>query len=484
MERALRLAFAEMSRRGLYQAAKWAAEQADAFGVDIDLATSMVEDDDDEPATLPMNAADSGKYMLALSYFQVREFERAAHTLAGNLEHPDCLFLHLYSRFMAWGKKSFNKTDAQKRELTEIYAKLLARLDEGETDAFLLYLFAVVCNELNLKDEALKAALKSVTRYQYNYSAWKELASCIQERESLNDILPQLPSTTMTKLFLVEIGVTQVESVAETENKINKLRDIFPDSPFLTLQYAMSLYWNRRYVECVDMFKKLYDANPHMIDFTGEYGNALFVLNRRPELGYLANRCNGVDRFREETCNYYSLQGEREKAIEYFQRATKLNQKNSLPWTLIGHEYVEMTRSHAAVDAYRRAIGLLPAKEINNRDYAAWHSLGQIYKILRMNFYSLYYLKRAAALKPYDSICWLVLADVYEALNRDDEAIRCYKRALSYEVEDRHEVLTTIARVYKRACDVDNAAKYYLSSYKTFQSQSRVRIRKYTRKFS
>lgn len=55
--------------------------------------------------------------------------------------------------------------------------------------------------------------------------------------------------------------------------------------------------------------------------------------------------------------NHYSLRAEHEKAVRYFRRATELDRTYLSAWTLMGHEYVEMKNSHAAIEAYRRAVG-------------------------------------------------------------------------------------------------------------------------------
>lgn len=55
--------------------------------------------------------------------------------------------------------------------------------------------------------------------------------------------------------------------------------------------------------------------------------------------------------------NYYSLRSQHEKAILYFQRALKLNPHYLSAWTLMGHEYMEMKNTSAAIQAYRQAIG-------------------------------------------------------------------------------------------------------------------------------
>jgi anaphase-promoting complex subunit 8 len=109
------------------------------------------------------------------------------------------------------------------------------------------------------------------------------------------------------------------------------------------------------------LFAKLHAADPHQLEGMDVYSNVLFVLERRPQLSNLAKRMSSTDRFRSETCcvigNMYSLQGEHEKAVQYFRKALKLNRQYLAAWTLMGHEYVELKNTHAAIESYRRAVG-------------------------------------------------------------------------------------------------------------------------------
>ena len=57
------------------------------------------------------------------------------------------------------------------------------------------------------------------------------------------------------------------------------------------------------------------------------------------------------------TGNHYSLRSEHEKAIRYFKRAVQLDRTYLSAWTLMGHEYIELKNSNAAIEAYRRAAG-------------------------------------------------------------------------------------------------------------------------------
>ena len=82
----------------------------------------------------------------------------------------------------------------------------------------------------------------------------------------------------------------------------------------------------------------------------------------------------------------------------------------------------EMRKTSAAIEAYRRAV------DINARDYRAWYGLGQVYEILNMLLYALYYYRKAAALRPYDARMWCALGSCFLSLDRRQEAIKSYER--------------------------------------------------------
>lgn len=116
-------------------------------------------------------------------------------------------------------------------------------------------------------------------------------------------------------------------------------------------------------------------------------------------------------------------------------------------WTLLGHEYVELRNTGAAIEAYRRAA------DLNPRDYRPWHALGQAHELQGMHSYAVFYFRKAVAMRPYDSrfvtglICsghqgslcangcpyacrmWCALAQAYESSGRVADAIKCYERA-------------------------------------------------------
>lgn len=90
----------------------------------------------------------------------------------------------------------------------------------------------------------------------------------------------------------------------------------------------------------------------------------------------------------------------------------------------MGHEYIEMKNTHAAIESYRRAV------DVNQKDYRAWYGLGQAYEVLDMVFYALFYYERAAALRPYDPKMWQAVGSCYAKMDRLEQGIHALKRAL------------------------------------------------------
>lgn len=113
-----------------------------------------------------------------------------------------------------------------------------------------------------------------------------------------------------------------------------------------------------------------------------------------------------------------------EKAVQYFRRALTLDRTCLSAWTLMGHEYVELKNTHAAIESYRRAV------DVNRRDYRAWYGLGQTYEMLEMHTYSLWYYKKAAGLRPWDGKMWMAVGSCLQKMGRDRDGIKALKRAL------------------------------------------------------
>lgn len=111
----------------------------------------------------------------------------------------------------------------------------------------------------------------------------------------------------------------------------------------------------------IELFQAIQEADPFRLENLDSFSNLLFVKELKTEMASLAHRAVEINKFSPETCciigNYYSIRCDHQKAILYFQRALKLNPKYLSAWTLMGHEFMELKNTNAAIQSYRKAIG-------------------------------------------------------------------------------------------------------------------------------
>ncbi|KAI8620573.1 hypothetical protein BC830DRAFT_1098425 [Chytriomyces sp. MP71] len=347
--------------------------------------------------------------------------------------------------------------------LADIDTRIAAARKGGRTDGFLLYLHALVCKRVKLRDRAYASLIDALNAEPFLYAAWEELATHIHSIPQLNAALASLHASSAKApnpclhsfIFQSKTNLTTLPEAAHELVALHKSLGISTHAshpstaPFSSSSSGTSIHWNtaippslqlaeasmhyshQDFPAAVALFDHVYARNPATLDRVDEFANALYVLEDHARLSHLAHACTALDALRPETCvvvaNYYSLRREKEKAVAYLRRAVVLDQGYSLPWTLIGHEYVEMKRNEAAVEVYRRAI------DINDRDYRAWHGLGYLYQILKMPQYALFYYQKATALRPNDPRFWCSLASCYEDVKDYPNAVKAYKRAIIVE---------------------------------------------------
>jgi len=408
--------------------------------------------------------------LLAKAYFDSNEFLRAAHTLRA-ARGARARFLRWYSLFLAGEKRKdermleegssgsaavpTGRPRAVNEQLVLLDAELQPEAEAGQLDGYGQYVFGLTLRELQRPQEACTAFRLAATLCPCFWAAWTELAASLPDLEAVAAL--ELPSHWMVSFFRAYAALEAQQNV-QAINLYEELLGAFPSSPYLQCQLAHARYNLREFDEAQLGFEQLLKRDPYRLDQVDTYSNILYVKESKRALSSLAHACVSIDKFRPETCcvigNYYSLKAEHEKAVLYFRRALKLNRHFLSAWTLMGHEYVELKNTAAAVDAYRHAV------DINPKDYRAWYGLGQTYEILTMYFYALFYYRKATALRPYDARMWCAMAGCYKLLNRKPDAIKCYQRAESNH--DREGIAyTELARLFRDEGDATQAAHYF-----------------------
>ncbi|XP_063977279.1 cell division cycle protein 23 homolog [Diachasmimorpha longicaudata] len=449
-------AISECSQRGLLNSAKWLSElnyslrdvKLDSHDMtqDISLVETCLEDD---------------QYILAKSYFDLKEYDRAAYFIK-SCKNPKTRFLYLYSRYLSGEKKKiYDMTDVPPDPLKNEELKLLSsdlRKDHmsGQLDGFGLYLFGVTLKNLRLTHEAIDVLVESTHKYPMHWGTWLELAGLINDKEKLDSLI--LPNHWMKHFFMAHMFL-ELQLLDEGVALYCELQSMgFEKNGYVLAQTAIAVHYRRDAENAIETFKKIIKDDPYCLDNMDTYSNLLYVKEMRVELADLAHRATSIDKYRLETCcivgNYYSLRADHQKAVMYFHRALKLNPQYLSAWTLLGHEFMELKNTNGAIHSYRQAI------EVNRRDYRAWYGLGQTYEILKMPFYGLYYYKQAQRLRPHDSRMILALGEAYEKQDKIQDALKCYYKACNVgDIEGM--ALIKLATLYENLNEEEHAAAAY-----------------------
>ncbi|KAK2155810.1 hypothetical protein LSH36_230g00037 [Paralvinella palmiformis] len=444
----------DCSKRGLHHSVKWMAELSHSLSqIKAKDLLPNVEEPEDFLSELE-------QYTLAKSYFDLSEYRRAAFFVQ-DCRSDKAYFLHMYSLYKAGAKKALEDAvepiEAHCNKDNDYLKDLRSDLDKkykaDELDGFCLYLYGVVLKKLDLMKEALDVLVKAIQVEPLHWGAWQELSLIIPDREMLNNL--ELPDHWLKQFFL---GQTYLElQIIDEALKIYQdlINNGFSNSTYVKAQMALVHHHNTDVDSAMKAFADLQKVDPYRLENMDIYSNLLYIKNMRVELACLAHHCCDIDNYKTETCciigNYYSLRGQHEKGVLYFQRALKLNPNYLSAWTLMGHEYMELKNTNAAIQSYRTAT------EVNPRDYRAWYGLGQTYEILKMYSYCLYYYMKAQVLRPNDSRMVMALGEVYEKLDRLQEAKKCYWKA--HALGDMEGLaLIKLARLFERLGEDDQAA--------------------------
>ncbi|KAI9490168.1 anaphase promoting complex subunit 8 [Zychaea mexicana] len=433
----------------LYDSTKWATEILDGipehiisndrdFTVKSNLFVLTTASDQ----TVVLTATEYDKYQRAQVLFEQSQFDNVAATLKG-YSSPKLRFLRLYATYLA-GEKHKEEATQEILGPTETWSKTNEALEgiyqelrplKDSLDAFNLYLYGVVLHKRDLEREAAAALIESVKMYEFNWSAWMQLGTLASTQKQfyyLKERLDQeLPISIVKNLFLARLALEIQLPPSVFWRIMQPLEVHFKKSIYIKSQLAMAFYNSLEYDKAEILFDQIRQENPYRLEDMDVYSNLLYLQGSREKLSVLAHECIQIDQYEPETCcivaNYHSATGEIAESVKYFKRALKLNRSYHLAWTLLGHDYIELKNTNAAIECYTRAI------EINSRDYRAWYGIGQAHEMLGQPEHARRHYYEAAKLRPDDGRMWKALGGCYSLLHQDDKALECYERAAALD---------------------------------------------------
>ncbi|CAF3354286.1 unnamed protein product [Rotaria socialis] len=468
---------------GLVHSRKWCCEMLQCITIGTASTEGGGGDELDDGINLNITARELGTssslYLMAKSYFDLREYTRCANHLR-NCTSGYGFFLRLYALYLDGLKHRcddfvdvFPDTASNQRQATtkasldntwliRLRTELTTNEKTQPLNGYSCYVYALVLKRLGLLNEALPYFVRTVKAVPHLWSAWEDLVTLIDSEQKLHSL--DLPKHWIRNVFYARcyVELHKPELCVYICKELTQIG--FHNSTYILLLQAKAYETGAELQLARTCCEDARTIDPYNLDSMDIFSNILFVLEDYHALAGLAQKCIEIEKYRFETCivvgNFYSIRNDHARAIQYFTRALRMNPDYPAAWILLGHEFVEGKNHAAAINAYREAL------DLNRRDHRAWYGLGETYEIIKMYNYALYYFKEAFALKPNDSRYSNALGEVYERTQKLHEAKKCYWR--SYCVGDiEGNALAKYAHVCDHLKDEETAARAYMEFIRT-----------------
>ncbi|KAK4232757.1 anaphase promoting complex subunit 8 [Achaetomium macrosporum] len=502
LKEVLQTAVVKCSERCLYQSAKWAAELLDALPEpDLDTMSEApgshvhpVFAPNPDPAEADREAQEVGRYLLAKSYFDCKEFERCAAVflpepllaslLATNPNEttnpkgkgkakaiaafssgytlPEIsqksMFLALYAKVIAGEKHKDEDTEMvmgpqdsgsvinkQLVVVSRFLSKWFAQRKANDGDypasqGFLEYLYGMVLAKEKNDNLALDYLMQSVRLFPWNWGAWLEITNLVSRVEQASSTGPS-----SLRLLLNEIARHLPQNIMSFIFHINAAVNLYQQGPGLasSLNGLLGIFPTSSFLLTCKAL--LYYHSKDLFAAEQEFNK---VLALHPQ------RLDSLDHY----SNILYVLNRRPKLAFLAHLCSNIDKFRPESCVVIGNYYSLLSLHEKAVQYFRRALTLdrsclsawtlmgheyvelknthaaiesyRRAVDVNQRDYRAWYGLGQTYEVLEMHAYALWYYKKAAGLRPWDSKMWQAVGSCLQKMGRDRDGIKALKRAL------------------------------------------------------
>lgn len=267
IRRDIQLTQIECRKRGLTHTAVWMAELK--IGLDPPMLTTADASDCDSKDTLidamkncsieGISEKERDVYDLARSYFDLREYDRAAHIIR-NTQSPVPKFLYFYSMYMSKEKKRLdNMTDKANltesghfRDLSDLMVTLRNLYSKRKLDGYCLYLYGVVLKKLDLKELAVSVLIESINAVPTLWCSYLELIPLLSDKDEIYSA--NIPNHWMKAIFLAHAHVELLLSDKGIKLYNELQRAGFKNSTYMVAQIGKAFHNKRS--KC-DKIKKM-----------------------------------------------------------------------------------------------------------------------------------------------------------------------------------------------------------------------------------
>lgn len=244
----------ECRKRGLVNTAVWLAELKS--GLDPALFVKNETKEANLSSVLKTIHTDGiaddemDSYDLARGYFDLREYDRAAHTVR-NVQSPVPKFLYFYSMYMSKEKKRLdNMTDRSNlvesghfRDLSDLMITLRNLYSKRKLDGYCLYLYGVILKKLDLKELAVNVFVESINAIPTLWCSYLELIPLLSDKDEIYSV--NITNHWMKAIFLAHAHVELLLSDKGIRLFSELQKSGFKNSTYMIAQIAKAFH-NKR----------------------------------------------------------------------------------------------------------------------------------------------------------------------------------------------------------------------------------------------
>ncbi|CCD23995.1 anaphase promoting complex subunit CDC23 NDAI_0C03350 [Naumovozyma dairenensis CBS 421] len=425
-----------------------------------------------------MNDDEYDLYLLAVSLFDCKEFDRCCYFLK-DVKHPCLKFLKLYSKFISWDKKNqesvesvltvgkskniptgindpegassstaydfttqakkiktsrgvVNMGDGHQSSISLILQELNRYLDDLEKHddvvsgrglylglSLLYYLKGVLLKQEGNKSSAMSSFLKSLSHYSFNWTCWIELTECLSRADEAFQLLK----------YLDDKFVIQSEVPFDTQHTVqyNIMLKFF--------KLTLSQDYKGNMDELMDLIETLLAIFPNFAYIKAQ--NALINYHYMDYLSSedLFEQIVKLDPYRLDDLDTYSnilYVMQRHSKLAYLaQFVSQVDKFRPETCCIIANYYSARQEHEKSIMYFRRALTL------NKSCTSAWTLMGHEFVELKNSHAAIECYRRAVDINPKDFKAWYGLGQAYEVLEMHLYSLFYFQKACSLQPLDR-----------------------------------------------
>ncbi|KAI5191095.1 anaphase-promoting complex subunit 8 [Nematocida minor] len=397
----------------------------------------------------------SSKLSRAMNLFSMREYYQAYSVLLCPDEDPaiaynycgccssSAVFLRNYSVCILSSIKNVkeagftvNGVKYKDESVNKILQKVVASSGTSHTegsislsDPFLLYLLIISKKEHISPENFKKMLFLLIETLPYFWDVYKLLADIITISEC-NEVFEAIKDEKMRRVFTLYIGCKK-SILHPSLKKIIEEYEQRPDdiSVYEESLIVLVLGHYKKNTKALEIMERVMEKTHDWNNFD-QFSNILYSLKDTERLSSLLfkvfDHFGNLPIYNYVSGNLLALKSDHISSIEEFQKILHddFTGEFDIAYIFVAQEYFHLKDTCSAIKACNLAI------KKNYNDYRVWLSMAQIYFAIEMHEYALHFYRKCAELSPSTPSIYEGLGQCFEKLNREDEAIRCYKKCV------------------------------------------------------